>query len=327
MNIKPLKSPSDCFDLPFPANKRFDAVGFGLNSVDHLCMVPRYPAFDSKTEIAGYEKLPGGQVATAMLFLARNGCRVKYIGKVGGDDLGRFFMDSFKEESIDIDSVIVQDDALNEFAFIIIDKESGERTILWQRDEKLNFKLSEMDDESIGSGKIIHLDGVDSVAALHAASFCRDRGIPVCIDLDMVVPDCRKLVDNIDFLIVSSNFCREFTGVPNAIEAFRALNAQYSGFPVMTLGAEGAVTCIGNQILQFPGMRVEAVDTTGAGDVFHGAFLYGLLRNWPLEKIMAFSNAAAGFSCKYLGAQSGIGSVDEILPLLGDNGLFSYRIV
>ena len=143
----------------------------------------------------------------------------------------------------------------------------------------------------------------------------------------MVVPNCRELIENIDFLIVSSNFCQEFTGISNPMDAFRALNGQYGGFPVMTLGVDGAVACIESTLLLFPGMKVEAMDTTGAGDIFHGGFLFGLLRNWPLEKIMAFSNAAAGLSCRSLGAQSGIRPVQEILPHLQNGALFSYKIL
>jgi sugar/nucleoside kinase (ribokinase family) len=97
MKLKRLKSPSDTFDIQFPERKRFDVVGFGLNSVDHLCVVPQYPHFDSKTEINKYEKLPGGQVATAVLFLSRNGCKVKYIGKVGGGRSGMFFSEPYQK--------------------------------------------------------------------------------------------------------------------------------------------------------------------------------------------------------------------------------------
>jgi sulfofructose kinase len=249
------------------------------------------------------------------------------LGKLGGDDLGCFFLNHIKNESIDTDSVIIQKNALNQFAFIIIEKQSGERTILWQRDKKLNFEISEIERDSICSGKILHLDGYDSAAALYAASLCHENGIPVCIDLDVVVPNCKKLMEKIDFHIVSKSFCTQFTGISDAIEAFRMLNSLVSGFLVMTLGAEGAVAFIADKCLQFPGNKVKALDTTGAGDIFHGGFLYGLLQNWPFEKIMAFSNAAAGLSCEYFGAQSGIRPVKEILHSLETEDLYSYQVL
>jgi sulfofructose kinase len=325
MKIKRLKSPSDRFDIHFPKSKTFDAVGFGLNSVDHLCVVPKFPEFDTKTEITEYEVLPGGQVATAILFLSRMGRCVRYIGKVGGDDFGRRFLESLASESIESSSIVVERSAVNQYAFIIIDRTSGERTILWQRDEKLNFRKSELDVSSVCSGKILHLDGYDSASALHAATICREEGIVVSIDLDSVVPDCEALINTVDFLIVSSDFCREFTGISNEMEAFQELSASFHGFWVMTIGADGAVVSLDGQCLAFPGLKVKAVDTTGAGDIFHGGFLHGLLENWTLERIMAFANASSGLSCKSLGAQSGIRPINEILQCMNTQNLLSCR--
>jgi sulfofructose kinase len=313
MKLKSLKSPSDTFDLQFPQGKSFDVVGFGANSVDHLCVVPRYPAFDSKTEILRYEKLAGGQVATAMAFLSHMGLRVKYVGKVGGDDLGQFSWQSLRSAAIDINAVVVERSARNQSAFIIIDQTSGERTILWQRDPVLDFRKPEFQRESICAGRILHTDGCDFKAALHAADLCQQDGIPVCIDLDAVVPDCRSLIDKIDFLIVSSNFPSEFTGIADPVESFLELRNCINGFLVVTVGNRGAIAAVGDHCLVFPALEVKPIDTTGAGDLFHGGFIYGLLQNWPLKKIMAFANAAAGLSCAHMGARAGIRPLAEIL--------------
>ncbi len=319
MKIKKLKSPSDTFDLPFPKEKRYDVVGFGLNSVDHLCVVPKYPKIDTKVEILQYGRLPGGQVATAILLLSRLGCHAHYIGKVGNDEPGRIFLENFDSEFLDTSSISIENNTSTQFAFIIIDSESGERTILWQRNEKLNFKTSELDDERICSGKILHLDGYDSRAALYAASMCQETGIPVSIDLDTVVADCDALIEKVDFLIVSSDFSRKYTGIADVCESFRALCNSFDGFLVMTCGAAGAVVSVGGECMVFPGIKVKAVDTTGAGDIFHGGFIYGLLQNWPLDRIMTFSNVAAGLSCRYMGAQSGIRPLHEILQCVEEN--------
>lgn len=325
MKIKKLESASDTFDVAFATDRKYDVVGFGLNSVDHLCVVPEYPGIDTKTEIVRYKKLPGGQVATAMLLLSRLGCRAHYIGKVGDDDPGRLFLESFESESMDTSSILVETNVPTQSAFIIVDGKSGERTILWQRSEKLNFKEPELDMERICSGKILHLDGYDSSAALRAASMCRKRGIPVSIDLDRVVADCDALMGNVDFLIVSADFIQEYTGITDVFDSFQSLCDSIDGFLVMTAGASGAVASVAGECLAFPGIKVRAVDTTGAGDIFHGAFLFGLLRNWPLDRIMAFSNAAAGLSCRYLGAQSGIRPLEEISRCIEENDLFSCR--
>jgi len=316
MRIKKLDTESGTFDIDFPTTKPFDVVGFGLNAVDHLCVVPQYPRFDSKTEIVHYEKLGGGQTATAVVFAARMGLKGKYIGKVGSDDLGVYALESLRAENIDTASVLVERGARNQYAFIIIDKASGERTILWERDRKLSFRQEELCRADICSGRVLHLDGHDYEAAIQAARWAREEGIPVVIDLDKAVPRSAELIANVDFLITSANFPPEFTGIDDPIESLLALRNHCDGFLAVTLGAQGAMAVIGDRCERFPAFKVHAVDTTGAGDIFHGAFIYGLLHNWPLDRIMTFANAAAGLNCTHLGARGGIPPLGEILALV-----------
>ncbi len=315
MRIKSLTGPADTFDLEFRQEKKFDLVGFGLNAVDHLCVVPQYPRFDSKTAILQYEKLAGGQTATTVSFLARMGMKGKYIGKVGSDELGEFSLRSLRLESIDTSSVLIEQGARNQYAFIIVDKGSGERTILWERDPRLSFRESELNRADVCAGKVLHLDGHDYEAAIRAAIWAQEEGIPVVIDLDKVVPKTEELISQVDFLISSSNFPPDFTGIDDPIESLLALRRHCDGFLAVTLGARGAMAVVGDQCIRFPAFKVHAVDTTGAGDIFHGGFIYGLLQNWPLERIMAFANAAAGLNCTHLGARSRIPPLAEILKL------------
>lgn len=323
MQIKTLRSPSDTFDVDFHQDKAFDLVGFGLNAVDHLCVVPQYPRFDSKTAILHYEKLAGGQVATTVSFVARMGMKGKYIGKVGSDDLGQFSLQSLRSESIDTSSVLVEHGARNQYAFIIVDKSSGERTILWERDLRLSFRESELKQEDVCAGKVLHLDGHDHQAAFRAACWAQEEGIPVVIDLDKVVPNAKELISKVDFLITSSNFPPDFTGIDDPIDSLLALRQYCSGFLAVTLGARGAMAVVGSECIRFPAFKVHAVDTTGAGDIFHGGFIYGLLRNWPLDRIMTFANAAAGLNCTHLGARAGIPPLSEILNL-ADNAEYAH---
>jgi sulfofructose kinase len=313
MQIKILNSPSDSFDLTIRQDKAFDLVGFGLNAIDHLCVVPQYPRFDSKTAILHYERLAGGQVATTVSFISRMGLRGKYIGKVGSDDLGQFSLQSLRSEKIDTSAVLVEPGARNQYAFIVVDKGSGERTVLWERDSRLSFRESELKREDVCAGKVLHLDGHDHLAALRAATWAQEEGIPVVIDLDKVVPNTEDLISMVDFLITSANFPPDFTGIDDPIESLLALRRYCNGFLAVTLGARGAMAVVGDECIRFPAFKVHAVDTTGAGDIFHGGFIYGLLQNWPLEKIMAFANAAAGLNCTHLGARSGIPPLSEIL--------------
>lgn len=313
MKVKQLKNASDAFDVPFPAGKLLDAVGFGANSVDHLCEVSTYPERGGKCEIVRRERLPGGQVATAIAFLSRMGLRTKYIGKVGDDDPGRFFLDGLAAEPMDSTSVVVAPQVRNQSAFIVVDRKSGERTVFFERDARLDFAPSELDRESICSGRLVHLDGCDAAGAAKAAAWCQQEGIPVVMDLDSVVTDCRRLIEQVDFLIVSENFPSEYTGIADRDVAFSVLGREFRGFLGMTIGDGGAVAWVDGRAVGFAGLEIEAIDTTGAGDIFHGGFIYGLLQNWPLGRIMAFANAAAGLSCLHRGARSGIRELSEIL--------------
>src|SRR6476661_7167416 len=131
--------------LPFdlPAKKDFDVVGFGLNAVDHLIVVPEYPAFDTKTRFTEYEKSAGGQTASAMVSLQRLGLKTAYAGRFGSDEDGRFGLRAMEYEGVNLDFTEMIDGADNQIAFILIDSRSGERTIIWDRDERLSYRADE----------------------------------------------------------------------------------------------------------------------------------------------------------------------------------------
>ena len=163
------------FDLPFPKDKPFDVVGMGLNSVDFLTVVPEFPTLNSKMKILRFSKQGGGQVATAMVALSRWGVKTKYIGKVGGDELGQFSLNSIRQEGVDVSSVTIESNPPNQFAIIIIDGVSGEGTILWDRDERLMYREGELKKEDICSGRILHLDGHDLRAAIQCVKWAREE--------------------------------------------------------------------------------------------------------------------------------------------------------
>src|SRR4030043_1020827 len=194
------------FNCPFPKYKPFEVVGMGLNSVDFLCVVPEFPTVNSKMRILKFSKQGGGQVATAMVALSRWGVKTKYIGKIGGDELGQFSLDSIRQEGVDVSSVTIEPDTPNQFAMIIVDGPTGERTILWNRDQRLMYREGELREEEVCSGNLLHLDGHDIRAALQSAKWAKEEGIPTIIDLDKVEPLTSELIKGIDFIITSSRF-------------------------------------------------------------------------------------------------------------------------
>ena len=304
------------FNLPFPTNKPFDVVGMGLNAVDFLTVVPEFPTLNSKMEILQFSKQGGGQVATAMVALARWGVKTKYIGKVGDDELGQFSLHSIQKEGVDVSSVTIEPNTPNQLAIIIVDSVSGERTILWDRDERLVYREGELQKEDICSGKILHLDGHDIRAALQCIKWAKEEGISTVIDIDKVEPLTSELIREIDFVITSSRFPSLFTGISDREKAFLELQKHTSGFLCTTLGHEGAVALVKGELIYVKGFEVKAVDTTGAGDVFHAGFVYGLLQNWEVIEILKFANAVAALKCRDLGGRRGIPTLGEVQKFL-----------
>ncbi len=305
------------FNLRFQQRKPFDVVGLGLNAVDFLCVIPRFPTFDTKTEIVHYEKQGGGQVATAMVVCSKWGLRTKYIGKVGENDLGMFSLKSIREAGVDTSSVTVQRGATNQFAFILIDKDSGERTIIWHRDKKLLYKEGQLSREDVCKGKILHVDGHDIEATIKAIKWAQGEGIFTVIDADKVEEKTPELIRDVDFLITSSTFGPKLTGIKDKEKALLALKRYNKGFLCATLGKEGAMAVLGDRIVYSKGFEVEAVDTTGAGDIFHAGFIYGLIRNWDALEILRFANAVAALKCTRVGGRSApaLEEVDSFLSI------------
>jgi sugar/nucleoside kinase (ribokinase family) len=297
-------------------DKPFDVVGMGLNSVDFLSVVPEFPAPNSKMKMLQFSKQGGGQVATAMVALSRWGVRTRYIGKVGEDDLGQFSLASIRQEGVDVSSVTIEPNAINQFALIIVEGPSAERTILWNRDDRLMYRKGELQREEICSGKLLHLDGHDIHAALQCARWAKEEGIPTVIDLDKVEPLTSELIKGIDFIITSSRFPALYTGISDREKALLELQKHTPGFLCATLGHEGAMALVDGKVIYVEGFEVKSADTTGAGDVFHAGFIYGLLRNWEVAEISRFANAVAALKCQDLGGRKGIPTLEEVRRFL-----------
>jgi sulfofructose kinase len=298
------------FDLHLQ-DKPFDVVGMGLNSVDFISVVPEFPTLNSKMKMLRFSKEGGGQVATAMVALSRWSIKTKYIGKVGEDDLGQFSLNSVRQEGVDVSSVTIEPNATNQFAMIIVDGSTGDRTILWNRDERLMYCEGELQKEEIRSGKLLHLDGHDIDAALQCARWAKEEAIPIVVDLDKVEPLTSELIKEVDFVITSSRFPMLFTGISDQKKALLELQKHTSGFLCATLGHEGAMALVNGEFLSIEGLKVKSVDTTGAGDIFHAGFIYGLLQNWEVVEILRFANAVASLKCQDLGGRKGIPTLEE----------------
>jgi len=279
--------------------------------MDTICVVPAFPRPNTKIAMRQVRVEPGGQVATALTTCARLGLTARYIGSVGTDSWGKAQLASLREENLEVNVREVEGTA-SQIAIILIEEGIGERTILWRRDPALQYPPDELQREQITSGKILHLDGCDSAAALQAARWARDAGMPIVIDIDEIYDDSTNdLLRLADYLIASCDFAED----PWEI-------ADRYGCPVVgiTRGAEGALFLNRGKLMQSSAFKVPVADTTGAGDVFHGAFIYGLLQNWSLEDVIRFAHAVAAMKCMHIGARRGIPTLSDVREFLTKGG-------
>lgn len=294
-----------------------DVVGVGLNATDVFYIVPDYPPLGGKVRILASSAQPGGQVATGLVACCRLGLSARYVGKVGDDDAGRLQLASLNREGVDTRHSRVVRGTPTQIGVIVVDRRSGERTVFWHRHPRLALRASELSRQAVVSARALHLDGCDVAAGRAAARWARAAGIPVVADLDTVYAKIETLLPLVDYLVASTGFLFAFTGTKDHIRALRRVAKEFHNPAVgVTLGAEGALLDWRGSFIYSPGFVVEAVDTTGAGDVFHGAFIYGLLAGWEMPRILDFSNALAALNCAALGARGGIASRDKAERLM-----------
>jgi len=305
--------------LTLTDEKEFDAVGFGLNAVDHLIVVPEYPAFDTKTRFTEYEKSAGGQTASAMVSLQRLGLKTAYSGRFGSDEDGRFGLRAIEYEGVNLEFTEMIDGADNQIAFIIIDSRSGERTIIWDRDERLSYRPDEAPLDLAGRGRVLHLDAHDPPACAVMARAAHDAGAIVTADIDNIYEGLPELLPHIDVLITSAEFPHRLTGISDARASLVEMKARYGcAIAGITQGARGALIYCEGEFFESPAFEVPGGcrDTTGAGDAFHGGFLYGMLSGEDLETCMKLGNAVAALKCRSLGARAALPTVDELKEFL-----------
>jgi len=295
----------------------FDVVGAGLNATDTLLKVPHFPAYGGKVAFHGESYSVGGQMATAMVTCARLGLRAKYIGTVGDDERGRIQLESLRTSGVNIDDVRQRANCSNQSAYIVIDESTGERTVFWSRPDCLTLTPEEITPELITCARMLHLDAHDTAAMERAARIARQHAIPVTLDVDTVYAGLDGLLSAVDYMIASSEFPARFTGIEDPFEALAAIERRFSmRLAGMTLGAHGALAYTEGRFAYAPAFVVDCVDTTGAGDVFHGAFCYSVLQQMPIAEALGFSCAMAALNCTAVGARGHIAAAEEARDLL-----------
>ncbi len=295
--------------MPLPL---VDFTGIGENATDIVLRLAQFPERDGKTNAVSREIRLGGQVATAVVAIAKWGLRARYVGAVGSDrhaelhraELRRFGVESHLARAAGAESRL---------SYILVEESTGSRTVVCRRDSHVQIEKSYLQKAWFQRTRLLHVDGEYPGASRLAAGWAREAGVPVMCDLDVFREDLRLLLGQVDFPVLSSGILEALAGSNNPLAALPRICAKYGSMLVCTtLGERGALAWDGQRFWYAPTFRVNVVDTTGAGDLFHAGFAYGLLQGWDTQRTLQFGCAAAGLNCTAHGARGGIGSLRAI---------------
>jgi len=292
----------------------YDVVGVGANSIDFVYRLPAYPRPDSsfaKLPISQHLTSCGGQVTTALATCAIMGLRTAYVGTVGSDDYATRMRAELDARGIDA-SRVIEREGTNPFAVILLDDRAGERVVLWSRGPHLKLTAREITPEMFSDARLVHVDDVDLEASIAAARFARERDLPVTSDIERTSDEVRVLIETVTVPIFAEHVPMAVTGEQTLAAALRALRRPHHAMLAVTRGARGAIMLAGDDVIDEPGIVVKAVDTTGAGDIFRGAFITALLGGDEPAGILRFANTAAAISCTRLGAMASVPTRQDV---------------
>lgn len=301
-------------------------IGLGMCTLDVLIRCKDLPTWEGGTLINAFGFDGGGPVGTAMVAAAKLGARVGFIGSAGNDAPAEFKLRSMRECGIDLSRVVYRDAPEDQIVVVNIHAETGERIFSGiQRWGEGQIRPEELDRDYITSADYLHLDGFHNPAALQAAQWMQAAGKTVALDghkTDGPVGEhLRRLIPYVDVLISGSGFARSLTGIADLWEAGAAILEMGPRIFVQTEGIEGSYTITAEEQFHTPAFPVDVMDTTGAGDVFHGAYIVGLLRGWSLRQIALFSTAVSALKCTQLGGRGGIPCFDAVMAFLRERGV------
>ena len=304
----------------------WDVLGLGCATVDDLFYVPSYPEPDTKMRIARSERRVGGLTAVALAAAARLGSHCAYAGMLGHDDISRFVEAELRREGIDTSPIVYRDDAQPVYAVIIADTTRSTRTIFFEVRGRTGADDELPAPEVIRHSGVLFIDDYNPVGNVRAATIAREAGIPIVADLEHAdAPKFEQVLGLVDHLILSSGFAMQISGTNHPADAAQKLWANDRAVVVVTCGEEGCwyVSDSQHEPVHQAAFPVAAVDTTGCGDVFHGAYASSLRRGLSVSERIAFASAAAALKASKAGGIQAIPTRQQVEAFLNASGLAS----
>ena len=283
-----------------------DVVTMGENSVDLVVELDRYPAPDSKHQLRSFTELPGGEAASAAVGLARLGHRVAYVGRFGDDAFGETGRKRLSDEGVDLGHVVIVNGSASRLAVILVERKTAQRTVLWKRDSRLSLQPRDVNDDLLSQTRVLLVGSDDVPAMIDAATRARAAGARTIGDLERIHDGTRELLATLDIIVMAASFPKAFTGHTSLAKALNEI-AEFSraAMVCVTLAEEGCLAVVGDAEIHVPAFTIDAVDTTGAGDLFRA----GLIARWLMQpetpevrELLRYANAVAALNCRAVGA-------------------------
>jgi sulfofructose kinase len=289
-----------------------DFTGIGENATDVVLRVKAFPSRDGKTDTVSREVRLGGQVATAVFAAACWGLQTRYVGAAGSDHHGELQQTALLQKGVESHLLQVRG-AESRLSYILVEQHTGSRAVLCHRDPRVNLDRRYLKKEWFQRSRLVQVDGENIEASLLAATWARKAAVPVMCDLDVFHEELLSLLPKIDVPVLSLAILEPLCGSSDPFIALPTIHTQHNSRLVCTtMGERGALAWDGQSFFYAPAYRVRVLDTTGAGDLFHAGFAFGLLHGWEPQDMLEFACAAAGLNCMAHGARGGIGSIRAI---------------
>ena len=294
-----------------------DVIGIGLCTVDEMFVVSEAPDFGKRVRTSDYLRQPGGMAATALVALARLGVSTRFVGRVGDDAEGVFIRDEFVREGVDVSELTAERRAVSTVALVLVREGTGERCFASRGSTCAPLAPGDLNRTSIASSRALLLDQANAVS-LQAARWAREAGVCTVLDGTWSRGPVDELLALTDVPIVSMEFVEDWMPGASAEIVLDALYEISGRMAVVTRGEAGCIVRWEKGAFSFPAFPVTVVDTTAAGDAFHGAFIYGLLQGWAVEEIVRLASAVAAMNCRALGGRTGLPTLAEVTRFLAE---------
>ncbi len=294
--------------------------GIGQCSLDYLALIDSYPEVDTKKEVLHWDEQGGGPVATALVALSRLGVQCKFYGITSNNEAGEKISDSLHKEKIDITGLHKRENSVPQQAFIAIEEKSGQRTIFWARPSGRELRPEELGGDFLKNTDFLLLDGLMKDVSLYAAKTARNLNIPVMLDAGSLREGMLDIAAHCDYVVASEEFAKELGWSENPEEFAREVKKLYCRVVTFTFGNKGSITYHNSEVIRVPAFKVNVVDTTGSGDVFHGGYVFGILQGWEIIDSIRFASALAAMKCQKIGGRTGIPTLNEVTKFLKVRG-------